>query len=170
MDLRRTTALAAGALLLGTTLLSGCASISGRDPATNREYTPANGANNRDAEVDVLGAVVVSGQSGSGTFIATLVNSSPDEAISMDSLAGAGDDASLAASDFSPIEVPARGAVNLADGQGVTVTGDFEAGQFAEVQVGFSNGESVTLKVPVVTDTGSFEGLDTSAAAAPTTP
>ena len=165
MHLRRTTALALGALLLGTPALSAC-SANGKNTATNREYTPAAGVNNRDASVDVLGAVVVSGQDGAGTFIATLVNTSPDEATSLDSLAGAGVDASLVAGEFAPIQVPARGLVNLADDQGVPVTGEFAAGNFVEVRLGLSSNESVTMQVPVVpNDSGYFAGLDTSAAA-----
>jgi hypothetical protein len=54
---RRSWALAAGALLLAVPL-SSC----GFDKATEREYTPAAGANNRDASVDVLGAAIVSAE------------------------------------------------------------------------------------------------------------
>ena len=54
--------------------LSSC----GFDYATDRVYTPGSGANNREGDVDVLSAVVVSAAEGSGTFVASLANNSPD--------------------------------------------------------------------------------------------
>ncbi len=162
MHLRRTTALATGALLLGTPLLSGCNALDGREEPTTKVYTPAAGANNRDASVDILGAVIVSAEAGSGTFITTLVNNSNDATARLQSLAGAGADAALEVPDFDDVEVPARGLVNLADSQGLTVNGEFEAGQFVELEVGLSTNETVIVKVPVVPDGGYFAGLDTS--------
>lgn len=163
MHLRRSTALATGALLAATPLLTGCGALTGKDNATGREYTPANGVNNRDTSVDLLGAVVVSGQEGSGTFVATLVNNDPREDAALTGLAGGPDDITVKAEEFEAIEVPARGLVNLADGQGVPVTGEFAAGQFVQVVVDLSTNESVTMRVPVVPDGGYFAGLDTSA-------
>ena len=72
MQVRRSTAMLAGMLLLAVPVTASCG-MSGLDAATNRDYTPAAGANDRDASVDVLGAVVVSAQKGSGTFLATFV-------------------------------------------------------------------------------------------------
>ena len=56
--------------------LSSC----GFDYATDRVYTPASGANNREGEVDVLSAVVVSAAEGSGTFVASLSNNGVPDA------------------------------------------------------------------------------------------
>jgi hypothetical protein len=113
--------------------------------------------------VDVLGAAIVSAQPGSGTFIASLVNGSPDEDTALNLLAGVGDGA-VAVEDFTDIEVPARGIVNLAETEGLPVSGEFEAGQFVDVQIGLSTGETVTMTIPVVPDAGYFTGLDTSSA------
>ncbi|MFN8193164.1 MAG: hypothetical protein U0R80_02670 [Nocardioidaceae bacterium] len=158
MHLRRTTALLVGALLIAAPALSSC-SITGRDAATNRDDNPiTTGASNRDAQVDVLNAVVVSKANGSGTFIATLVNNSADADDTLASLSGA----SVEVKEFTPVKVPVRGMVNLADGQGITVTGDFSAGQYLGFTVGLGSGESVDLNVPVVADAGYFSGLDTS--------
>ena len=55
--------------------LSSC----GFDYATDRDYTPGSGANDREGEVDVLSAVVVSAAEGSGTFVASFSNNTPDE-------------------------------------------------------------------------------------------
>ena len=82
MQLRRSFALTAAALALTAPALTSC----GFDYATDRYYTPANGANNRDGVVDVLGAVVVSTEPGSGTFVASLSNNSTTEATSFTEL------------------------------------------------------------------------------------
>lgn len=149
---------AVGALLLATTLTS-----CGFGYATDRVYTPGNGVNDRDAKVDVLNAVIVSGQEGSGTFIASFANNDQAEDASVDSFAGAGDDASLKASDFSPIQIDPGTLVNLQQDGGVVVTGDFAAGDFVTVSMTFSTGESVEMDVLAVPNCGIYAGLDTSA-------
>ena len=47
------------------------------------------GVNNEDANVDVLGAVIVSGEDDSGTFIASFSNNDVDEEATVESLSGA---------------------------------------------------------------------------------
>jgi hypothetical protein len=155
---RRTLALAAGALLLGSPVLTSC----GFDYATDRVYTPANGANDRDASVDVLGAVVVAAQDDSGTFIAALSNNDNEKPTRLDSFDG-GEKGDLSASGFSPVKIPAAGLVNLANDGGVAVTGDFKPGDFVSVKLGFATGEDVSVEVPVVTACGYYTDLDTSA-------
>ena len=95
---RRSWALAAGALLLAAPL-SSC----GFDNATERVYTPAAGANNRDATVDVLGAVIVSAEEGSGTFVATFVN---NDQVEDGVVEGITPDDEAIQIDFSPVTVP----------------------------------------------------------------
>ena len=160
MQLRRSFALTAAALVLAAPALTSC----GFDVATDRYYTPANGANNRDGDVDVLGAVVVSGQPGSGTFIASLSNNSTTEPASLTELAS-GDGGDVTAADFEPVEVEPGALVNLADPPAdLKLTGDFEAGDFVSVALVFDNGERTVVDAPVVDNTGSFEGLDGPAA------
>ena len=169
MQVRRSTAMLAGMLLLAVPVTASCA-IHGRNAATNREYTPAAGSNARDAVVDVLGAVVVSAQPGSGTFIATFVNNDATEEAQVTGLGAApgGDEVTVA--DFAPITVPARGLDNLAaeGSAGIPVSGDFSAGDFLALQVTLGSGEIVDLKVPVVPDdeefANEFQGLDTTGA------
>ena len=159
--LRRSMALAVGGLVLTTPLLTSC----GFNYATDRVYTPASGVNNRDASVDVLGAVIVSAQDDSGTFIATFVNNSTDEKNTVDSLAGASGN-TIQANSFSPIQLEPgndpKGLVNLATEGGIQVSGSFKAGDFVPVTVSFGNGERVSMDVPVVTNTGDYAGLDSS--------
>lgn len=162
--LRRPAVLAAGALLLGTPLLSGC-NINGLNQATERVNAITAGTNDQDMSIDVLGAMIVSKEKGSGTFIATLVNNSPDQVESLDSLAGTDPSQGLKFADFSPISVPPRGLVNLAIDGGVGVTGSFQAGDFVRVHVGLSTGESADLNVQVMPDAGTYAGLDTASSA-----
>jgi hypothetical protein len=153
MHLRRTLTLATGALAL-------CALTScGFNYATDREYTPAVGVNNRDASVDVLGAVVVSSEEGSGTFIASFANNDTEEPASFEGLEGA-DTTQLQVDEFTAVEIPAAGLVNLAEEGGIEVTGEFEAGNFIPVSVQFADGEQVEMEIPVVTNCGDYEGLD----------
>lgn len=142
-----------GALTLAATLTS-----CGFDYATDRVYTPTAGINNRDAKVDVLNAVIVAGQEGEGAFVASFANNEPHEAVTVESLAGAGD-TTLTADGFSPVEVPAGGLVNLATEGPVTVQGDFGPGKVVTVRIGLDNGETVEMSVPVVPPCNEFEGL-----------
>lgn len=153
MHLRRTLALTLAAVLM--LALTGCV----KQFATDRPYTQAAGTNSQDAEVDVLNAVIVATEDGSGTFIATLANNSATDAATFEALEGI-DQAQLTATEFSPMEIPALGALNLATDGGVEVTGDFALGNFVPVSVQFGNGEQVEMDVPVVTNCGDFAGLD----------
>jgi hypothetical protein len=127
--------------------------------ATDRANTISNGAHNQDGSVDVLNAVIVSAEDGSGTFIATLSNNDQEQPASLESLSF-GSSATAQAASFSPIEVPKGGVVNLANGAGIKVSGDFKAGEFVRVTLGFDNGESADLNVPVVVDDDEYDGLD----------
>ena len=137
--------------------LSSC----GFDYATDRDYTPGSGANNREGEVDVLSAVVVSAAEGSGTFVASLSNGSEGE---QTLTAVAGQDSTVTAAEFEPVVIPPGGLVNLADpAADIVLTGDFKAGDFVPLAIDFGNGERISLNVPVVSnDTGYWEGLDAS--------
>ena len=148
-------ALACAGLLAAATL-SGC----GFNYATDRVYTPGNGANyNEDESVTVLHAAVVSTEPGSGTFIATLTNKDTQEPVVFDSLTGGGE-GEVADAEVTPVEIAPGGFVSLADEGGVPVTGDFSAGGFVDVVVGFDRGYQIALEVPVVANEGYFAGLD----------
>jgi hypothetical protein len=149
-------AVAATAILALAVPLSSC----GFDAATNRDYNPGSGTNNRDGVVKVLSAVVVSGQDGSGTVITSLANSDTEDEHSLASISGEG----LTVPDFDPIAIEPEGLVNLAEPPAdITVTGDFHAGDVVGLSFVFDSGETATLDVPVVTDdSGYWEGLDAS--------
>ncbi len=149
----------AAAVLALAAPLSSC----GFDYATERDYTPAGGANNREAEVDVLSAVVVSADQGSGTFVASLSNNDAEEENTFSGVSGA-DGTTVAAEEFEPVTISPGGLVNLAEpAADVVLTGDFGAGDVLPLTIDFGNGERVSLNVPVVADdTGYWEGMDVS--------
>lgn len=162
-------ALAAGGLLLALPVLASC----GFDYPTERVNTVGAGITDRDGIVDVGGARIVAGQDDSGTFIGALTNNSTEDAISLTELTG-GEDGEVRADAFDPVEIPAEGHLNLADlaenDQGLTVSGDFAAGDFVEVTLGFDNGESVTMEIPVMKPCDQHEGLDNTQEEASTEP
>lgn len=145
------------ALLLGAaTAISGC----GFNMGTEREYSPGVGTNFLDGTVDVLGAVIVSTTStpGEGIFIASLSNGSPSEEIMLTNIeAPAGED--LTATLAAPVVVAPLDLVNMADGGGVPVQGQFVPGDFVGVDVVFSNGEKASIKVPVVLKEGPYSSV-----------
>jgi hypothetical protein len=158
MDRRRARtrlALAAGALVLTVPGVASC----GFNYATDRSNTIANGTSNKDGVVDVLNAVIVSSTDGSGTFIATLSNNSSTETVSMESISF-GSNSTTEVASFAPVEVKPMAVVNLADGQGIKVSGDFKLGDFVRLTVGFDNGESASLNVHVVLDDDEYSGYD----------
>ena len=71
---------------------------------------PGCGRQRPHHDVDILGAVVVSGQDGSGTFIASFANNDQDDPATVESLTGGGDTAELEIAEFEPIEIPRRSA------------------------------------------------------------
>ncbi len=84
MNLRRSIAtVAVIALPLG---LSGC----GFDAPTDQVYTPAVGVNNQDGQVDVLNALIVSAEDGSGTLVVSLANNDQAEPDALAGVAGQG--------------------------------------------------------------------------------
>jgi hypothetical protein len=149
-------ALLVGVLVLAVPGVSSC----GFNYATDRGNNIVNGTNYQDGVVDVLNALIVSSEDGSGTFIATLANNSPDEVISFESLSFGGN-STIQVAAFSPVEVAPHGMVNLStEEQGIKVAGDLTAGHFISLSVGFDNGETADMDVPVVPAEDEYTDLD----------
>ncbi len=142
--------IAAAAVALAVPVLSSCG--SNFNAPTDQVYTPGIGVNNRDGNVDVLHALIVSGEDGSGTIIAGLVNNDERNDDALTEVAGAGDDRSIAVETAgAPIEIPAGQLQQLADEGSVTVTGDqIQPGRFIELSFAFERGQTVMVEVPVV--------------------
>ena len=153
---RRPAALAVAALAIATPLLSSC----GFNYATDRVYTPAAGLNDRDGEVDILSAVIVASRPGEGTLVASISNGSPEDSISLQGVEPAGSVKATVAS-FPAIPLAPRRNADLAEDR-IGVTGDFGAGQVLNMTFTFSNGQSTTMGVTVVTNCDEFAGFDTA--------
>jgi hypothetical protein len=158
MHMRRSLALLSGAILL-TAPLSSC----GFDDATNRVNTITAGASDRDTTVDVLNAVVVSAQEGSGTFIATFVNNDTEEDATVEAI-----ESEAAQVDFTPIQIDPGGLYNLAreEDANVTVEGELGAGATVPLRIQLSGGQVVELDAPVVPSCDEWEGLDVTSSGA----
>lgn len=148
MPHRRTTAIASLALVLAPAL-SSC----GFDYATDRDYTPGVGANDRSGTVAVLAGVVVSDTDGEGVVVASLANKSTDETVTLTGVSGEG----LSVGDVAEVELAPQGFENLADADSpITVEGDFESGNFVPVTFVFDNGDQAEMKLPVVRNCGVY--------------
>jgi copper(I)-binding protein len=162
-------ALAAGGLLLAVPALASC----GFDYPTERVNTVGAGVTDHAGEVDVAGALIVAGQSDSGTLIGALSNNSSDTDISLVSITG-GEDGAVEADGFEPVELAPHSHVNLADlaeeEAGITVSGEFDAGDFVDVTFTFDNDESVSLEIPVMKPCHQYEGLDNTQRSTETEP
>ncbi len=148
---RRSAALVGALLTAG--LLAGC----GFDEATNQVNQLTPGTTERDADVDVINALVVSESEGSGTLVAQLANNRNDESVRLVSVEG--EDGEVTG--LEGLRIPADSAAQL-ESAGVRVTGDFTTGGFVTLTLGFSNDDEVELELPVVPACYEFEGLDTA--------
>lgn len=149
VTLRRT--IAAGAVLL-VPLLASC----GFDRPTDKVYNPGVGVNDRSGQVNVLHALIVSGEEGSGTVVASLVNSNGTQDDALTRIAGSGEDSSVSVTMNGSVDIPADGAAQLAE-EGIAAEGQsVKPGTFVELTFSFERGENVTLQVPVVANRGDF--------------
>lgn len=151
----------AGLLLaaVSSVTLSSC----GFDYPTDRVNTIAAGKNNQDHSVDALGIRVLATGQGEGRLIGALSNSN-DEDASLDTVTSP--DSTFTAAKFEPVELAPGGAVNLAEIEPIELTGDFTAGQFVTVELGFSTGETASLDVAVVKNCFQYTQIPTPTPAA----
>ena len=146
MTLRR--GLAAAALVLATPALTAC----GFNVQTDQDYQPAVGVNDRTGQVDVLNAVVVSAQDGSGQFIATFVNTSTKASVKVLSIESGGSEGTVVGKRLKPETL-----LNLAQEAPVMVSGtDVAPGKFVKVTIDFDNGQQTVLNTPIVANTAFY--------------
>jgi hypothetical protein len=162
MHLRRSLATTAAAVLITAPLLSSCGFNNSTDRVSDNTVGLDNRSGDASGGVDVLAAVIVAAQPGAGTFIATLSNTSPTDTATFESVEGAEDDGPTPG-DSESVEIAPQGFANLADGGGVKLTGDFEAGDVVPLAISFASGQTVRMNVPVVRACEPYEGLDPAA-------
>jgi hypothetical protein len=141
---RRRPWLAAASLVFLVPALGAC----GFNYQTDKVYQPSVGVNNRQGTVDVLGAVVVSGSEGTGTFVASLDNKDENKAQTLTGITGSdGVEVTL----VKQVEVPPGGLVNFADMGVASVHGSsIRAGGFARLTLEFESGQSAQVNAPIV--------------------
>ncbi len=146
MTLRR--GLATAALVLAAPALTAC----GFYVQTDQAYQPAIGVNDRAGQVDVLNAVVVSAQKGSGQFLATFVNKSTTESVKVLSIESGGSQGSVLGQTLKP-----EGLLNLAQESPVSVSGqDVQPGKLVRVTIDFSNGQQTVVNAPIVANNAQY--------------
>ena len=91
----------------------------------------------------MLNAAIVSKSDGLGTFVATFVNTSQTQPISLTSMAGDGTEVGQIT--VEPLPIDPKSLVNLATEGGIAVEGTYRLGQFVTLSIGFDNGETATL-------------------------
>jgi hypothetical protein len=168
VNLRRTFALGTAGLA-ATLMLTAC----GFNYPTDRINNLTSGVNDRSGTVDVLNAAIVSKKDGQGTFIAGFANQDISKAVKVTGMNG---NQSVTQVSFKPFTIKPNGFVNLASKGGIPMFGTFKLGQFVGVTINYDNGETSSLSVPVVDDSGQWAGLDiatpspTSSPTAPASP
>jgi hypothetical protein len=153
VNLRRTLATVAASLAL-VSALAAC----GFNYPTDRINNITSGANDRDGTVNVLNAAIVSKDADLGSFVATFVNTSQTQEVTVTSITG--DGTAVGQVSVDPFPIKPNGVVNLAAEGGITIQGTFSLGQFVTLSIAYDNGETSTLAVPVVADGGQWAGLD----------
>lgn len=161
--LRRRLALMGVIAALAVPGLSACSSF---DNPTDRQNVIAEGGYDLDSTVRINAARIVSWERGSGIFIATFdLNPTIDAATdgsqrpSFTGLSAAQDSQhQVTASGPVHVQVGDTGSVNMADPSigGIKVTGDFLPGDIVPLTLTFTDGDPVTVQVPVVTRCGPY--------------
>lgn len=146
----------AAALVLSVPGLAACGG-----QGTEAIYNPTEGVNNRDGQVDVLHALVVSDGKDGGRLIAGLVNNdqtTADELVDVTPAAGSSAQVEVGEGDK---EIPSGGLLQLADDDAAQVlVQGVESGGYVRVTFSFQNAEDVTLNVPVVQGTDDFADVE----------
>lgn len=149
---------AIASLLLLTPALGAC----GFSAQTDQVYQAAVGVDERDSDVDVLNAVIVTNGTGQGTFAGSLVNNTGN----VDSITNVTADAGVTIVPGGALSIPAYGLVNLSNLQDgkipLVLDGDpVAAGGYVTLTFTFTNADPVTVTAPVVDNTGVNEDYET---------
>lgn len=128
--------------------LSACG--TGFDAQTNQQYQAAAGANHREGDVEIHGAVLVENADGTATLAGTLLNTSDQvqqlAGFSAETLEGD----VLKTSKNPPLDLPVDEALQLGkDKQFVITVDDVAAGDYVTLTFEFSGSDAVQLNVPV---------------------
>lgn len=162
---RRLVRAAAAALLLAAVPAVSSCGVN-FDAQTDQYYTPADGESSREGTVDVLNAMIISDEPGTGRLIAALSNGETEEADTLTGVRGAQDDEDVQVQLVDgDTAIPAGGVLQLADDGSavVSVSGDpkkVRAGGYVRLAFSFQNGEEAELNVPVLSPGETYGDID----------
>ena len=142
--------------LVSVAATTGCGANFGAQ--TNQIYQPADGDNNKESDVYVMGALVVADEAGHGSVVARLINSAeqPDSLVSVAATDDEGNQITVKPA-TEPIELQSGESLQLADGAQIQLSGDnLRVGGVVTLNVTFDQAEPVTVEAPVFPDTGDY--------------
>ena len=154
--------------LMVTGGLAGCA--TGVDAQTTAYYNAPAGTDERGGDVKGLNMLVVADDSGAGTLVAALLNTTDteDELVAVTATdPDTGDELTVTGLD-SPVPLPPNVLVQLIDDTvesgPVGIGGEaLEPGQVLEVSLQFARAGAVSAEVPVMTREGDYADVPTPA-------
>ncbi|MBW9207170.1 hypothetical protein KV097_14585 [Mumia sp. zg.B17] len=150
-------------------LLAGCG--TGFEAQTNSVYEASVGTDDRSSDVQVLNALFVKNDDGSGTLSAGLVNQTlkADRLVEVEvsTLDGTPVDVTF----DGPVPVPARRLETLGTKPQVVIEGsELFAGQFLVITYTFANAGDVDMQLPIVTRIPMYDSVAEPGASTPTSP
>jgi hypothetical protein len=162
---------AAAAVVASLPLLSGCA--SGFDSPVLQDYNPVTGVNVRQDEVWGMNLLVVLPESGQGTLVGALLNTTrPQDRLVDATVTPAPDDQAEVATTMvrQSVTLPPERLVELSDPQTVLVEGDVVPGRFVNLTLQFQRSEPIEVEVPVVAPEGPYADVPLPDEATPSAP
>jgi hypothetical protein len=154
--------------LVAVPLLAGCG--TGFQAETNQIYQPGPGITDRNGDVYLLNALIVTDGKGHGTVVGALVN----QQSRTDTLTDAGVKCGPKTLDTSilsgTVSLMSQQSVQLATTGDVRVSGTLDSGTYCTLTLTFAQAGPIDLEIPIVDAAGDFSGVPVGAVAPPSTP
>jgi len=165
-------AVATAVVVIATAALSGCGSSF--NAQTDQIYQPAVGSNNRESQVYVLNALVVTGGT-NGALVAGLLNEADTDDVLTGVTAKANNGNDLTATIVGDqVPLPSRSLVRLSQDAAVAISGtdaaELGAGGSISVTFTFQNADPVTLDAPIEAREGPYADVPLPTPSASSTP
>jgi len=174
VSLRRRRIAAIALVAAAPFVLSACGTSFGAQ--TNQQYQPSVGANLRDTDVPVqiYGGLLVDNDDGTATFSGVLLaRGDDDQTLTSAEITPSASDTNATPAGSpttvklaSPLDLPAETPVRLGDeGEIIVKSDDLTAGEYALITLELDSGEQVSLNIPVVVRTSTYDSVSKSAPA-----
>lgn len=154
-------------------LATGC--LSNFDAPTQEPYQPGPGISDREGDVYVINALVVSGEDGSGTLVGSFVNQQPSTDYLVEMVASDSSGGELRTSQLPSVSsdegsgggeaprtgltLPSHRAVQLPKDAQLEVSGESVVpGRLVTLEMTFRTGEPVNVEIPVFSEDNSYVG------------